>query len=201
MGMGKETIGEILKRLRAERKMSQRKLGELSGVNRSYINQIEHGKVKSITLDTARKFADALGYPRATFFGEDECRIDIQKLDSAIVRVPVYDDFPVHAGQPVTAMDYCYLGNVSPAQKTLEGYLITGDCLKPEIKDGDIVIVDREGGIENGNIVLCQVDSEVHIGRLRKIAGDYFLENNHARFKLEDISVMAPVIEVVRRLK
>jgi len=193
--------GLRIKQLREERHLTQGELAERSGISRSYLSQIEIGRYKSFRGDTLTKLAKGLELSISTLLGEPECRIDIQKLSSDIVRVPVYDAFPVHAGQPVTAMDYCYLGNVSLARKTLEGYLISGDCLKPEIKDRDIVIVDREGDIESGNIVLCQVEGEVHIGRLRKIAGDYFLENNHARFKLEDISVMAPVIEVVRRLK
>lgn len=198
-----EIIGLMLKKLRAERKMSQRRLAELSGVNRSYINQIEHGKVKSITLNTAKKFADALNVPPSAFFGEPESRIDIQKIPGGIVRVPIYDDFPVHAGHPVSPMDYCYVAEVSSARKSLEGYRVSGDCLSPSIQDGDIVIVDRQGDIDSGDLALCYIEGEVHLGRFRKFGGDYFFENNHSRFRLDpkDAPIMAPVIQVVRRLK
>lgn len=196
-----ESIGEVLRRLRQEREMSQRKLAELSGVNRAYINQIEHGKVKSITLTTARKFADALNLPPSTFFGESpESSLDLQKLEN-IIQVAVYDDFPVYAGKAVAPVDYAYLYRVGPAPQSLEGYRVSGDCLRPEIQNGDIVIVDREGDIDSGNIVMALVGNEVQIGRLRKIAGDFFLENNHRRFQLEECSIIAPVIQVVRRLK
>lgn len=71
----------------------------------------------------------------------------------------------------------------------------------PSINDNDIIVVDKEAPINNGDIVAALVNNEMHLGRFRKIGDSYFLENNHTRFKLEDISIIAPVIQVVRRLK
>jgi len=193
-----EPIGQIIKRLREGNHISQRKLSELSGVDRAYICQLEAGKAGSITINTAHKLAKGLGVLTSAFLGEPES--SLQKLEN-IIQVPIYNDFPVKAGGPTIPSDYAYLHRVGPAPQTLEGYRVKGDCLRPEIQDGDIVIVDRAGDIDSGNIILCCVNDEVHIGRLRKIGGEFFLENNHARFKMDDISILAPVIEVVRRLK
>ncbi len=194
-----ETIGELLRRLRKAKGLSQRRLSEISGVDRAYICQLEADKAGSTTLKTAEKLASGLGVSPSVFFGEE---VQLTKLEDDIIQVPVYDDFPVHAGAPTHPVEHIYLLGISPAKKSLEGYKVKGDCLSPEIQNGDTVVVDRDGDIESGNLVICLVEGdEVHLGRLRKIAGDYFLENKHRRFKLEECSVIAPVIQVNRRLK
>jgi len=53
-------IGEIIKELREQKGLSQRRLSLLSGVDRGYINQIEAGKAGSITLRIARSITNAL---------------------------------------------------------------------------------------------------------------------------------------------
>ena len=196
MGEG-ETIGDIIKRLREAKGLSQRKLAGLAGIDRGYICQLEADKAGSITLKTAEKLAGGLGVSPSVFFGEEVHLSPVDGLD----QIPVYSEFPVHAGTPVEPVSYVYREKSTPARQSLEGYIVHGECLKPAIQDRDIIIVDREGAIDNGDIVACLIDSEVHLGRLRKIAEDFFLENNHRRFKLEECSTIAPVIQVVRRLK
>jgi SOS-response transcriptional repressor LexA len=71
----------------------------------------------------------------------------------------------------------------------------------PLIEDKDIIIVDREASIDAGDIVACLFQGELHLGRLKKIAGELYLENNLGRIKLQDCQVAAPVIEITRRLK
>jgi len=195
--VGEEDIGQLIKRLREERGLSQRKLADLAGIDRGYICQLEAGKAGSITLRLARALAKALDKSPSVFFGEEVQLSPIGNLD----QIPVYTDFPVHAGTSVEPVSYVYREKTTTARKSLEGYIVHGGCLKPSIQDSDIIVVDREGAIDNGDIVACLIDGEVHLGRLRKIAGEFFLENNHRRFKLEGCSTIAPVIQVVRRLK
>ena len=47
--------------LRAEKKMSQKKLSELSGVSRTTISNIENGTAKNVMFSTLKSIADALG--------------------------------------------------------------------------------------------------------------------------------------------
>ncbi|ADI00452.1 helix-turn-helix domain-containing protein [Salisediminibacterium selenitireducens] len=53
-------LKDNLKKLRKERGMSMRKLAELSGVSRSTLHDIENLNMKSTTLNTLEKLADAL---------------------------------------------------------------------------------------------------------------------------------------------
>jgi transcriptional regulator with XRE-family HTH domain len=56
-------FGQNLRRQRLKKKLTQKVLGELSGLTETYINLLEGGK-KNITLKNAKRIADALGCKR-----------------------------------------------------------------------------------------------------------------------------------------
>lgn len=68
MVMNEEKIGDRLRRLRTEVKLSQRELAKRSGVDREYINQIEANKTKSMTLRIAVALAKGMGVSPSRFF-------------------------------------------------------------------------------------------------------------------------------------
>ncbi len=53
-------FGQRLRELRLERGLSQEKLGELAGLDRTYISSAEAGR-RNVSLKTIHKLADALG--------------------------------------------------------------------------------------------------------------------------------------------
>ena len=53
-------IGRRIAKLRAEKKISQQKLGEDADVSRNYISNIENGKV-AFSIDVLLKIADGMG--------------------------------------------------------------------------------------------------------------------------------------------
>jgi HTH-type transcriptional regulator, competence development regulator len=53
-------FGELLKTLRKEKRMSQRKLGELAGIDFTYISKIENGTQAPPSEDVIRKIAELL---------------------------------------------------------------------------------------------------------------------------------------------
>ena len=63
-------FGRRFRRLRKERNLSQEKLSELAGLDRTYISQVENGA--NVTLATIHKLAGALGVDPAALFS-DEC--------------------------------------------------------------------------------------------------------------------------------
>lgn len=80
--MVKEQTGELIKRFRELRGLSQRKLAELSGVDRGYINQLEKGRGGSISLRVARALAESLEIlPEIFLRTEDEI---LERLDSEV---------------------------------------------------------------------------------------------------------------------
>jgi XRE family transcriptional regulator, regulator of sulfur utilization len=59
--MSPRKIGAVLKRLRAQKKLSQLQLADRAGVPQGYISELEAGKKKNPGIETLRKLARALG--------------------------------------------------------------------------------------------------------------------------------------------
>ena len=209
-------LGRKIRELRAERGWTQNELAKRSGVDRTTIASIETGKVANPSAETFIKLARAFSvrleelHHIAGYIDSNVLlRVHKETLEEILDRfrivmpstVPIYADFPFHAGKPVEPMDYIPVVKDRAKGRNLEGYITHGKCLEPEVKDGDIIIIDREGEIEQGDIIACLVNDEIHLARLRKIADEIWIENNHGRIKLEECQVAAPVIEVRRRLK
>ncbi|MBA7683827.1 hypothetical protein ES703_92212 [subsurface metagenome] len=207
--MKEETTGELLERLLAQKGMSQRKLSILSDVDRGYINSLIKGKGGSITLRIAKQLAKALDVSPEIFLKpaepilHKETPADILERLRVVqpVSIPVYTEFPFHAGGFTEPVEYVYRERTKDAGKNIEGYEVHGSCLEPIIHDGDIIIIDMQGEIDNGDIVACLVDEKLCLGRMRKIADDLILETKDGMMRLEEAQLAAPVIEVIRRLK
>ena len=65
--MIKEEVGTRIKELRSNQGLSQEKLALLSGVDRTYIASVEHGK-RNISIVNLKKIVDALGCSFSEFF-------------------------------------------------------------------------------------------------------------------------------------
>lgn len=55
-------FGLTVKQLRKEKGMSQEGFADACGLHRTYMGVVERGE-KTVTIETARKIADALGLP------------------------------------------------------------------------------------------------------------------------------------------
>jgi len=210
------SLAKRLKELRAERDWTQNELAKRSSIDRGYIANLETDQVKNPSADTFLKLARAFNirpeelYQAAGYVKDARAILPRQETSEEIlerlrlahpVSIPVYTQFPFHAGEPTEPVDYVYRARPKGAPKSIEGYIVHGNCLEPKINDDDVIIVDRDGAIDTGDIVAALVDGELHLGKVRKIADELYLENNHGRFKFEESQVAAPVIEVIRRLK
>ena len=208
--MAELNIGELLKELREKAGLSQRKLALLAGVDRTHISHIEAGRAGSISLRTARALAKPLNVTPDIFLKDDreshketpEEILDRLRLATPIA-IPVYpwEAFPFHAGEGIEPVEYVYRARPKMAGKNVEAYIVRGDCMKPQINDDDIIVVDKDRAIDNGDIIACLVDNHFHVLKVRKVADELWLENNHGKFKFEQTIEAAPVIEVIRRLK
>lgn len=64
-------FGKVVRKLRHERKVSQERLAEMAGLDRTFVSMIERGKRRA-TLDTAKQLAQALGTSLSRMIGEAE---------------------------------------------------------------------------------------------------------------------------------
>lgn len=74
-------FGHSLKTLRSEKKISQRKLAELVGINYTYISKIENGAQEPPSEDTIIKIARVLGEDA------DEMLIQANKIPSYFQKI------------------------------------------------------------------------------------------------------------------
>lgn len=204
--------GYYIKQLREEAGITQQQLAVKSGVKRPHISNIERGVYKTYKPEILDRLAYGLGKNTRDLIDYiyRQWERPIQETSEQIlerlrlahpVTVPIYDEFRLHAGSPVEPMDYVSIVKDRARGRNLEGYIAQGNCLEPEVGSGDIIIVDRDGQPDVNNIVACLYKGELWLGRLKRIAGELWLENNEHRFKLEESPIVAPVIEVRRRLK
>jgi len=205
--------GLRLKQILEAKGMSQSELANQTGLSESYISRACKGHFKGIQQHNFELMARALSMTSTELSrelkGNNSYTLPKETPEKILDRfrismpatVPIYEEFPFHAGISVEPADFIAIVKNRVRGKMLEAYTVRGQSLEPEIKEGDIIVVDRDGEIDNGDIVACLVDSMLHLARLRKIAGEAYLENNHGRMKLEEVQLAVPVIEVRRRLK
>jgi len=209
--MNKGNWGLKIKDARSIKGLTQLELANKSGLTRNHIARIELGHFKTTDQETFASLARGLGMTldelNETITGEHlqsqpETTDELwRKLRTTIPEdVPIYEDYPVHAGGGTFPVDYAYLDK-GQSKVNKEGYRVHGNCLSPLIDDMDVVIIQRDGQIDIGDIIICLISDEVHIGRLKKIAGELYLENGHGRFRMLECLQAAPVIEVRKRLK
>ena len=65
----RETLARNLRRLRAERGLSQESLADLAGLHRTYVGSIERGE-RNVSLDNIAKLATSLGVAASDLLAE-----------------------------------------------------------------------------------------------------------------------------------
>ena len=195
-----------LKHIREDKRLTQFDLADKSGIKRPTISSWELGYVEEPKLSDIEALAHGLEvtteYLQSYLLKTKPPDFPESNRTPQPKQVPIYPEFPsFHLGKSSLPVEYYNYAKAKPSQKNIEGYFVHGNCLSPKIEDGDIIIIDREGAIDNGDIVACLMNDELHIARLRKIADELWLENNDGRYRFQECQVAAPVIEVIKRLK
>lgn len=86
-----ERFGIALKRARIARKLSQEKLADLAGLNRTYVNKIETGRVYRPEDDNIDKLAAALGMTSEELLENVEPPLMLRE-DRGLLAVDLEDD-------------------------------------------------------------------------------------------------------------
>lgn len=155
--MSKNVIGKRIKELRKQKKLTQTDLSKLTGYKQNTISSHENG-TRGIDEIDIMNYCEALGVTPTDLF-QKEPQPQLETLP--IKKIPVVSQ--ISAGLPIYSeenlIDYTYIAtkNLS-ADKELFGLKVSGDSMDKEFKDGEVVIVEKDSVVENGQIGVVQIN-------------------------------------------
>ncbi len=178
--------GEWLQSEILSRYPSQAEFARAAGVRSQYVSNWISGKVdlsidflpavaRGLSLDP-RIVADKMDIPLPGGIPE---RRSPEELWAEVnmnlpVAVPVITDLVAHMGSGGGFVDdYAFLpaSYRSRRRRNYRAIAARGDCMKPEITDGDVVIFDLDSRWHPNDVVVAAVDGHVVVRRLVEIAG------------------------------
>ncbi|MCL3783353.1 helix-turn-helix transcriptional regulator [Roseburia hominis] len=170
------TIGEQIKKIRQEKGLSQKKLGEILGVSQQMIGQYEN-PYSNLKLDTIKKIADALNIDytelvQSNLLDVADYSSDLDSSDLEYIREFVASDlvpYPEHEKAELLHLIDTYIFNGNAESKPAEYYQ------KLEIELSNKILDDLLIPYKNTNVIdLTELVS-------------YFLKlNEHAKNKVLD---------------
>ncbi|WP_019469757.1 LexA family protein [Staphylococcus cohnii] len=155
--MSKNVIGKRIKELRKQKKLTQTDLSKLTGYKQNTISSHENG-TRGIDEIDIMNYCEALGVTPTDLF-QKEPQPQLETLP--VKKIPVVSK--ISAGLPIYSeenlIDYTYIAtkNLS-ADKELFGLKVSGDSMDKEFKDGEVVIVEKDSVVENGQIGVVQIN-------------------------------------------
>lgn len=172
-------LKNILKKLRAEKEMSQASLAKELKAGVSTVASWEVGK-RFPSRENMEQLADIFNVDLAYLYGETEIRQRIHIDNDGNAMVPINDvavKIPVlgrvAAGIPINAITEIEDTEEIPRKLAKTGDFfalkIKGDSMEPKISNGDVVIVRQQDDAETGDIVIAMVNGDDAVcKRLRK---------------------------------
>ena len=223
--MVKETLGELIKKRRKEKGLSQNKLADIAGISRSYIILIEQGKRSGRTsADMILKLARALDVSPQYLMGlsddsAEKAKRTIAEIEEMLRTARTRDvDGAVDEVRKLPILGRVPAGYPLPEEQKAEGFLpvpraqlgyareipslyvliVTGDSLiGDDIQPGDKLIVNpNDKVVVDGKIYVVRVENEVTVKHVSKKGDRIVLEPSNHKY-----GVMAPdQVEILGRV-
>jgi len=202
---------EKLLHLRTSLGLTQEEFGEKLNVSNQFISQVEVGKrnvglrfLKKVSETFGVKLMELIGEEEKFVITEDdesfimkflktltvEEKAQILKTIYRIKKIPLRE-IPVvgfaRAGEPLELVEITDPIDVLtlPMNETKNvsyAVIVKGDSMKDKgIEEGDILLVDPESSVEDGQLTIAVIDNKVTFKKLKKENGRIFLEpaNEH----------------------
>ena len=169
-----------IKSTRESLKLTKRELAKRIGVHESSINKYEKGLV-DIPLSKITELARVLNVTESYLMGWE----DDDKETPQGIKIPVLGT--VAAGIPISAvediLDYEEVPQSWQNQGEFFGLRIKGDSMKPDINDGDTVIVKQQSTANNGDVVIALVNGDdATCKKFEKLDNGIMLISNNSEY-------------------
>lgn len=218
-------IGQRIKKLRAERNMTQETLAKLLGVGKTTISMYENGNSTpndDIKIQLSKHFNVSTDYlignsDYKNWREEYESKVSESKLeavmkstnkyDSGINFINVYGSIP--AGIPIEAFEDIQ-GQVEIPASWKGDYIalrVSGDSMYPKFEDGDIVIIKIQPDCDSGDICACYVNGyDATLKKVNKNNGHVTLQPLNPSYEIKtykhpgEVKILGKVVEIRREL-
>lgn len=148
-----------IKSRRKELNLTLEQVGDLVGVGKSTVRKWETGDIENMKRDKIVKLAKALRVSPSYIMGIEEEQPQIETLP--VKKIPVVSK--ISAGLPIYSeenlIDYIYFAtNKLNSDKEEFGLKVSGDSMDKIFQDGDIVVVEKDSIIENGQLGVVMIN-------------------------------------------
>ncbi len=148
-----------IKSRRKELNLTLEQVGDLVGVGKSTVRKWETGDIENMKRDKIVKLAKALRVSPSYIMGIEEEQPKLETLP--VKKIPVVSK--ISAGLPIYSeenlIDYIYFAtNKLNSDKEEFGLLVSGDSMDKLFQDGDIVVVEKDSVVENGQLGVVMVN-------------------------------------------
>ena len=161
------TIGEFIEKRRKELGITLDEIGKITGVGKSTVKKWETGLISNMGRDKIANLSKILKVSPAVFINDS-----IDDYNEAVnlpvmskpkgVKIPVLGY--VRAGIPISAveeiLDYEEISEEMSRQGKFFALKIKGDSMEPKFSEGDVVIVQQQSTVENGDIAVVLVNGD-----------------------------------------
>lgn len=148
-----------IKSRRKELNLTLEQVGDLVGVGKSTVRKWETGDIENMKRDKIVKLAKALRVSPSYIMGIEEEQPQLETLP--VKKIPVVSK--ISAGLPIYSeenlIDYIYFAtNKLNSDKEEFGLKVAGDSMDKIFQDGDIVVVEKDSIVENGQLGVVMIN-------------------------------------------
>ena len=198
---------ERLRSVREQRNLSQKQVADYLGITSQAYGYYERGE-RNPGSDNLRKLANYFDVSVDYLLGRDQ---DQNQINNRYI--PLLGSVP--AGIPIEAIEdieeYIDIYPRFVKHGELFALRVQGDSMEPDLRNGDIVIIEKQEFVENGDVAVVRVNGEdVTLKRVKLTAkGLMLIPSNPAydpvffdsdQVATLPVTIIGKVIEIRRRL-
>ena len=195
-----------IKSRRKELNLTLEQVGDLVGVGKSTVRKWETGDIENMKRDKIVKLAKALRVSPSYIMGIEEEQPQLETLP--VKKIPVVSK--ISAGLPIYSeenlIDYIYFAtNKLNSDKEEFGLKVSGDSMDKIFQDGDIVVVEKDSIVENGQLGVVMINGYNATVKRIRYNGDQIIlipeSNNSSHYpqvygKNDEVKIIGRVVAV-----
>lgn len=226
-GMPVAKVGDMIKHYREAAHLTQGQVAQYANVTRAWISRVEAGTIGRPDREKLERVATVLRIPPETLLAAAGYRVAplppppsrsasqiARELLAAIEReqneantpilVPFVENATLSAGPGGHAEAVSFLPVPHERAHQFVAVPVVGTCMEPEVRPGEIAIVDKTAEPFSGEIVAAERDGEYLIKRLETRNGEWWLVANREEPPIrvgDGVRMIGVVVGTQRRLR